>query len=134
MPPFVDGSRTPDGPRRFFISHKPQRPPLPQNKALNAKESGACQIDAYVQAWKSMTAAVNIDPVAQLIGEHVKRIREQHNWTQDDVAERFDPPKHRQHISMWENGVRPRGFNLYQLADALGVKWTDLLKPIEPDE
>jgi DNA-binding transcriptional regulator YiaG len=132
MPPFVDGSRTPDGPGRFLIEHKPQIPPLPQKKPLNAKETGACQIDAYVQAWRPVTAAANRDPVAQIIGDNLRRIREQHNWTQDDVAEKLH--KHRQHVSMWENGVRPRGFNLYQLADALGVEWTDLLKPPEGDK
>lgn len=52
----------------------------------------------------------------------IRELRKQKGWTQQDLGNRFDPPRHFTEISRWERGVVvPRGQTLLELARILGV-------------
>ena len=63
-----------------------------------------------------------------LVGNNVKRIRQEHGLTQEQFAERSGFSQ--QYISSLENGRRnPTIVTLYEIATALGVSHIDLVRP-----
>lgn len=65
----------------------------------------------------------------------IRELRRQKGWTQQDLGNRFNPPRHFTEISRWERGiVMPRGHTLLELARILGVSPEDIYLPgTEPD-
>jgi DNA-binding transcriptional regulator YiaG len=104
----------------------PQIAELPQSAAVHAKAAFARQMPEMVQAWRAMTAATS-DPVARWIAANIRRRRLELGLSQEALALALG--KHRQHVSMWENGMHPKRENLQRLADVLEMSLADLLKP-----
>lgn len=66
----------------------------------------------------------------KLVGRNVKRVRQEKGLTQEQLAERSGFSQ--QYISGLEQGRRnPTIVTLYELADALGASYLDLLQPPE---
>jgi transcriptional regulator with XRE-family HTH domain len=64
----------------------------------------------------------------KIVGQNVKRIRLEIGLTQEQFAERSGFAQ--QYVSSLENGRRnPTVVTVYELAQALGVSPTDLLRP-----
>ena len=69
----------------------------------------------------------------QSLGEALKAHREQHQMTQEFVAEQLGVS--RQAVSKWENGTSdPSTANLLALAKLYGVDPGDLLREVAPSE
>ena len=67
--------------------------------------------------------------IRRQVGLNVKRIRKEHEWSQEDFA--FEAGLHRTYVSGIERGIRnPTVTIVAKLADALGVQPYDLLKPV----
>lgn len=67
--------------------------------------------------------------IQRQVGLNVKRIRKEHEWSQEDFA--FEAELHRTYVSGIERGIRnPTVTIVAKLADALGVQPYDLLKPV----
>jgi transcriptional regulator with XRE-family HTH domain len=67
--------------------------------------------------------------IRRYVGLNVKRIRKEHEWSQEDFA--FEAGLHRTYVSGIERGIRnPTVTIVAKLADALGVQPYDLLKPV----
>ena len=67
--------------------------------------------------------------IRRQVGLNVKRIRKEHDWSQEELA--FETGLHRTYVSGIERGIRnPTISIIAKLADALGVQPTDLLKPV----
>lgn len=65
--------------------------------------------------------------IKKLVGKNVKRIREDHGWSQEDLA--FEADLHRTYISGVERGVRnPTVTAIARMAKALEVTPDVLLK------
>jgi transcriptional regulator with XRE-family HTH domain len=66
----------------------------------------------------------------KLVGRNVKRIRQDRGLTQEELAERSGFSQ--QYISGLEQGRRnPTIVSIYELATALGVSHTELVRPTE---
>lgn len=70
---------------------------------------------------RKATKSAVIDPIAEAVGERLRRLRAEHGISQKSLAEAIgmkDPMS----ISRWENGTRKLSDKRSaQLADALGV-------------
>ncbi len=67
--------------------------------------------------------------IRRQVGLNVKRIRKEHNWSQEEFA--FETELHRTYISGIERGIRnPTVLIIAKMANALGVHPMDLLKPV----
>ena len=67
----------------------------------------------------------------RLVGQHVKRIRQEKGLTQEQFADISGFSQ--QYISSLENGRRnPTVVTIYELATALGVSHMDLVRPTRP--
>ncbi len=67
--------------------------------------------------------------IRRQVGLNVKRIRKQHDWSQEEFA--FEAGLHRTYVSGIERGIRnPTVTIVEKLANALGVQPSDLLKPV----
>ena len=65
--------------------------------------------------------------IKKLVGKNVKRIREDHGWSQEDLA--FEADLHRTYISGVERGVRnPTVTAIAKMAKALEITPDVLLK------
>jgi len=63
----------------------------------------------------------NSAKVKKQFGKHLKKLRNEKGWTQEELAERAG--MHFTYIGQIERGLRnPSLINLYKLARALGVK------------
>jgi len=63
------------------------------------------------------------------LGQNIKKIRERNAWTQEELAERSN--LHISYIGQIERGLRyPSLKVLFKIADALGIKISELLKGI----
>ena len=64
--------------------------------------------------------------IRKRLGLNVRRIREKHGWSQEDLA--FESRLHRTYISGIERGVRnPTVTVVQEIADALGVSVSELV-------
>ncbi|MCA0201850.1 MAG: helix-turn-helix domain-containing protein [Proteobacteria bacterium] len=64
----------------------------------------------------------------KLVGGNVKRIRLKKGMTQEELADSSGFSQ--QYISGLENGLRnPTVVSVYEIAEALGVNYLDLLRP-----
>ncbi len=66
---------------------------------------------------------MRVDPerIKKEFGKHLKSLRENEGWTQEELADRAG--MHFTYIGQIERGVRnPSLVNLYKLAKALGIK------------
>ncbi len=67
--------------------------------------------------------------IRRQVGLNVKRVRKEHNWSQEEFA--FETELHRTYISGIERGIRnPTVLIIAKMANALGVQPMDLLKPV----
>jgi transcriptional regulator with XRE-family HTH domain len=69
----------------------------------------------------------------KLVGRNFAALRKERGFTQEEVEARSGFSQ--QYLSGLENGQRnPTVITLYELAQALGVECTDLLKPATPNK
>lgn len=60
------------------------------------------------------------------LGEQIVRLRKQHGWTQDDLAQRVGV--HKGHVTRWERDrMRPAAKALAAMAEAFGITVDELL-------
>lgn len=60
------------------------------------------------------------------IGTRIKKLRQQHDWTQEELADQVGINK--RNISRYESGhVEPRKSTLRKLAEVLGISYEDLI-------
>ena len=64
---------------------------------------------------------IDSEKIKREFGKHLKELRKERGWTQEELAERAD--MHFTYVGQIERGIRnPSLVNLYKLAKALGVK------------
>ncbi|MFN8611659.1 MAG: helix-turn-helix transcriptional regulator [Vulcanimicrobiota bacterium] len=65
-------------------------------------------------------------PSAQVIGTNIAHFRQQHRWSQRDLAKRI--PVHQTMIARWEKGITtPRTESLQRLSEVLEVSFEELI-------
>jgi len=70
---------------------------------------------------QNLDMKANSAKIKKQFGKHLKKLRNEKGWTQEELAERAG--MHFTYIGQIERGLRnPSLINLYKLARALGVK------------
>jgi transcriptional regulator with XRE-family HTH domain len=74
-----------------------------------------------------------VDDLLRGLGSAVRKLRQEHGWTQEELAEAAE--LHMTYISDLERGARSPGLSTQQrLATALGVKVWELMKLAEENQ
>ncbi|MCB9851207.1 MAG: helix-turn-helix transcriptional regulator [Phycisphaerales bacterium] len=67
------------------------------------------------------------DPVLRRLGSYLRNVREEHGWSQEDLA--FECGLHRTYVGAVERGeYNLTVLSLQRIADALGISLVDAMK------